>query len=224
VAHTVGLALAAAIYPTILAGVIVILAQPNPRRLLLGFLLGGMAVSIACGVLIVDAIRTSNRVVNVQRTTRPLADIVLGLLCLSVAWMLHTGRGPRPHFRLRRGRTPKQGGNFAQRVLGRGSLPLAVFAGAVLNLPGIWYLAALTDIAEVTPVSSRFTQIVVFNLIMFVLVEVPLLLYLFDEERARRAVAGMNEWMRGHKQPIALGVAVVVGGFLLVKGVVLALD
>jgi hypothetical protein len=46
VANVFVLALAAAVYPTLLAGVIVILSRPNPLRLLGGFLLGGMTISI----------------------------------------------------------------------------------------------------------------------------------------------------------------------------------
>src|SRR4051812_42366226 len=70
VAHTIALALAASIYPTILAGVIVILGQDNPRRLLLGFLLGGMTVSIVFGVAITNALRESDQVIDLEQTSR----------------------------------------------------------------------------------------------------------------------------------------------------------
>jgi hypothetical protein len=38
------LGLAAAVYPTLLAGVILILTQPNPLQMLVAFLVGGMAI------------------------------------------------------------------------------------------------------------------------------------------------------------------------------------
>ena len=43
------LALAACVYPTLLAGVILILAHPRPLRMLLGFLAGGLTISMIAG-------------------------------------------------------------------------------------------------------------------------------------------------------------------------------
>jgi hypothetical protein len=47
------LAPSAAIYPTLRACVVVILLLPRPERLLLGFCLGAMAMSVTCGLIIV---------------------------------------------------------------------------------------------------------------------------------------------------------------------------
>ena len=47
------LAFAAALYPTLLAGVIVILNRPTPKPLLVGFLLGGLLISVTAGLIIV---------------------------------------------------------------------------------------------------------------------------------------------------------------------------
>src|SRR6476469_421507 len=130
-AHTIVLALAAAVYPTILAGVIVILRQDNPRPLLLGFWLGGMVVSIAAGIVIVGLLEQSNTVIDTSRTTRTILDIVLAVLSLVLAWRVWTGHpGRLAAWRERRkARKPppdeaKQ--SFADRWLGRGSIWLAV--------------------------------------------------------------------------------------------------
>ena len=48
------LAIISAISPAILAVVIVVLSRPNPRRLLLAYLLGGMLASVAIGIAIVS--------------------------------------------------------------------------------------------------------------------------------------------------------------------------
>jgi hypothetical protein len=50
------LALAAAVYPALLAAVIVLLARDKPARLLAAFLAGGMLMSITAGLIIVFAL------------------------------------------------------------------------------------------------------------------------------------------------------------------------
>jgi hypothetical protein len=227
VANTVVLALAAAIYPTILAGVIVILAQPRPRPLLFGFLLGGMTVSIVAGVAIVKLIHESGHAVDVRHTTRPGLDIAAGLLSLWVAWLLWTRRTAglrrllpqhRPHLPRTTSAKP-----WTERVLGRGSVWLAIITGALLNLPGLWYLAALADIAQDHPASYQLLQILVFNLIMFTLAEIPLVMFVLDEESARRRVSAFSDRIHGHRREVGIGLALVVGVYLLTKGVVLLL-
>src|SRR3954468_488997 len=94
-AHTIALALAAAVYPTILAGVIVLLRQENPRPLLLGFWLGGMFISIAAGIAVIALLEQTNKTIDTSSTTRPVLDITLGVLSLALAyavWTGHTGR------------------------------------------------------------------------------------------------------------------------------------
>ena len=226
-AHTIGLALAAAVYPTILAGVIVLLRQENPRPLLLGFWLGGMVISIAAGIAIVLALEESNKTIDTSSTTRPVLDIVIGLLSLALAFAVWTGRtGRLTAWRERRkAKKPPPDPNkqsFAERWLGKGSIWLAIGAGAILNLPGVWYLAALTDIADVRPASSQLLQILVFNVIMFMLVEIPLAIYLIDEARAQRTVDGFDLWVRAHKREVGSTVAGLVGAYLVVKGILAA--
>jgi hypothetical protein len=55
VAELLPLALVAALYPPILAMVVVILARPNPRNLLLAYVLGALFVSALAGLAIVAA-------------------------------------------------------------------------------------------------------------------------------------------------------------------------
>jgi hypothetical protein len=225
VAHTVVLALAAAIYPTILAGVIVILAQPSPRPLLFGFLLGGMTLSIVAGVALVIVIHESGHAVDVTHTTRPGLDIVAGSLSLLIAWLLWTRRtaGLSRLLPRRQPRAPRDMSKepWTERVLGRGSVWLAIVTGAMLNLPGVWYLAALADIAEDHPASYQLVQILVFNLIMFTLAEIPLVMFVLDEERARLRVSAFSDRIHGHKREAGIVLALVVGVYLVTKGLVL---
>jgi hypothetical protein len=98
--------------------------------------------------------------------------------------------------------------------------PLAAFAiGIVLNLPGIYYLAALKQISAGHYATSVDVFLVVaFNLIMFTLVEVPLIWYVVSPDGAKRRVAGLDRWIHGHSSQLAMGIAGVVGAYLFAKG------
>jgi hypothetical protein len=68
------LALWAAIYPTLLACVVVIPLLPRHERLLLGFWLGAMAMSVTCGLIIVftlGVMRAGSRTVRADRRSSP---------------------------------------------------------------------------------------------------------------------------------------------------------
>ena len=51
-AHIVLLALAAAVFPTLIACVAIMISRPEPRRLLLAFYAGGVLVSVTAGVVV----------------------------------------------------------------------------------------------------------------------------------------------------------------------------
>ena len=77
-ANVILLALAAAVYPTLLAGVILILARPHPLRMMLAFLIGGMTISIAAGIGIAKWLEDSGAVTQSHPSIAPVLDIVAG--------------------------------------------------------------------------------------------------------------------------------------------------
>jgi hypothetical protein len=98
---------------------------------------------------------------------------------------------------------------------------MAFVVGLVLNLPGIWYLDALAGIAK----SDRsdleaLLLIVLFNVMMFALAEIPIIAYLVNPEGAADVVEDLSERARSHARPIAIAVAVAIGVWLLTKGIV----
>jgi len=218
------LALAAAVYPTLLAGVILILSRPSPLRLLIGFYVGGMTISIIAGCAIVKAIESSKAVSKSNQSGKPIVDIVVGAASLVLAsgiWSGHVNRGFRQHKRTEPDLRATEGSSWTSRVLSRGSLTAAFIAGVALNLPGIWYLDALTGIAKAKPSHpSALLQILLFNLIMFTLVEVPIIAYLINPRRATGLVTRFSDWGHSHARTIAVVVATAVGLWLLVKGIV----
>jgi hypothetical protein len=220
------LALAAAVYPTLLAGVILILAHPRPLRMLIGFLAGGITVSLIAGIAIVRALESSGAVDKPHHSTRPIVSIVAGALSLLIAWGISTGainRGLQKH--KRKHPKPEHSGprkpSVTDRALSRGSIAMAFVAGLILNLPGVWYLEAITEIARAMPSNgSALLQLLVFNVIMFALVEIPIVAYVINPEGASGLVERGSDWGHRHSRPIAIGVATAVGVWLIVKGIV----
>jgi hypothetical protein len=218
------LALAACVYPTLLAGVILILAQPRPLRMLMGFLVGGLTISMIAGIAIVRAIESSGAVDRSNHTTKPVVSIVLGSLSLLVAWGIATGAINRGLHKQRRAKpepaAPRKP-SMADRALSRGSITMAFVAGLVLNLPGVWYLDALTEIAKAMPSTvSALLQLLVFNVIMFALVEVPIVAYAVNPQGAAALVERASKWGHDHSRKVAIGLATAVGVWLIVKGVI----
>lgn len=154
------------------------LLLPNPRKLMLGYLLGALTTSITLGLVIVFALKGSSTVSTTQNTISPAVDLALGAILLVAAFVLSTGRDKRIAERRQARKGPKQdkGPPRWQRALSKGS-PRTTFAvGAVLTLPGASYLAGLHHI-EKQKLSTTATVLTIigFNLIMLILLELPLL-------------------------------------------------
>jgi Sap, sulfolipid-1-addressing protein len=217
-------ALAAAVYPTLLAGVIVILARPQPLRMLLGFLAGGLTVSMIAGIAIVRALESSGAVSTSHHATRPVVSIVAGAVSLGVAWGIWSGaikRGLAKHKRRKRTPQAPKKPSIASRALSRGSIVMAFVAGTILNLPGVWYLEALTEIAKANPSTvSALLQLLLFNVIMFALVEIPIVAYVVNPHGAAGLVERASAWGHDHSREVAIAVATIVGVWLVVKGIV----
>lgn len=222
-------ALGSAIYPLMLAAVLIMLDAPRPLPLLVGYLTGGMIVSIGLGIVILVIVDDSGAVSgSTGRTTRPWADIVFGMLSLLIALWLHAGwkapfGGPRP----RRRRTKKAehaaappDPSWMQRVLARGSFRLAFLVGMAFSLPSVYYLAALKDIAYTYGTSAEAIGVILaFNIIQFLIIELVLLGYIARPEGAKKATLASKAWAIAHAYGIAEVAALVIGVFLVTRGI-----
>ncbi len=214
------LAVASAVSPAILAVVIVVLHRPRPQRLLAAYLFGGMLTSIAVGAAIVSSLSGLDALSGSSPAADPIVNFTVGFLALIVAYVLATDRDARLEERRRERKTDRPARDpWSQRVLSRGTAPIAFAVGVVLNLPGAFYLVALKDIAQGQAGFGRqLFAIVVFNLIMFVLAEVPLLGYSFAPQETQAKVEGLNGWMARHARQIVIVVATTVGLYLVARG------
>jgi hypothetical protein len=207
----------------VLAGVILILSSPNPLRMLIAFLAGGMAISVAAGYAIVKALESSGAVSKSNSSNKPIVDIVVGALSLLLAWGVWSGHIKRGVGQRKRAKldTEKHGSSLTSRALGRGSVTMAFIAGLVLSLPGVWYLDALTGIAKTkSSNTSALPQILVFNLIMFALVEIPIIAYLVNPQRAGKLARNLSDRVHTRSRTIVIVLATAVGVWLLTTGIV----
>jgi hypothetical protein len=216
----------AAVNPTLLAATTVMLVLPSPKRLLVGYLIGAYLTSISLGLVIVFSLQGTSSESTAKQTVSPALDIVFGLLLVAVAYALGSVRGHLlAEWRSER-KAAKQAGKekkdpLPQRLLGRGSARVAFVVGAALSLPSVSYLTALhrLDVEDPGRVATVLS-VIGFNLIMMLLLEVPLLGYLFAPERTEAGVESFKDWLARRGRIVATYVAAILGGLLILRGVI----
>jgi hypothetical protein len=224
------LSLVALFNPSLLAAVTVMLLLPNPKRLMLGYVLGAYTTSITLGLVIVFSLHGSSAESTSKRRISPGQDIVIGLLLLLVAWVLRTGRDQPLRERRRQRKTAKlrakrEAGkpteSLPMRLLGRGDPKLTFVVGALLSFPGVSYLDALDHIHKLHARTAPTVLLVVyFCLMQQILIELPLLGYLFAPNRTRHAVTRFKDTIaRRGRHATVIGSA-AVGAVLIARGLV----
>jgi hypothetical protein len=215
------LALLAALNPTLVAASTLMMLLPNPVRLMFGYLLGAMLTSITLGMVIVFSVEGSNT--SSEKSVSAAASIAIGAIALIAAFVLGTGRIERAASRRRAHREadkPK-GPPRWQRALSRGSARVTFVVGALLTLPGGAYLTGLSRIDRLNySTAATVVLIVVFNLIMLALLEVPLVCFVVAPDWTPRAIERSKAWVSRHARRFAVTLLTVVGALLVLKGVI----
>jgi Sap, sulfolipid-1-addressing protein len=217
------LAFLAAANSLMLGAVTVMLSLRRPKRMLLGYLLGAYAVSITIGLALVFWGQGRHAAQSVQRDLSPVVGLVVGAVALLTAGVLALGldrKARRP--RDGRARTRKERGPPRwQRELDKGDARLSFAVGMLLTLPGARYLAALNALAKLGyGPAATVVLVVVVNLILLLLVEVPLVSYLLAEDWTPGAVERFNGWLGENRRAITTTVTVVVGAALVIRSLV----
>jgi len=108
----------------------------------------------------------------------------------------------------------------AQRLLNGPSLWVAGVAGLGIALPSVDYLAALAVIlASGAAAMTQVRALVIFNVVAFALVEIPLLAYLLAPRATRASMAALNDWIRARRRVEVAALLAAVGCVLLTVGV-----
>ena len=228
------LALGSAVFPMLLAGVAVLLSREKPARLLVAFWLGGFTVSVTCGIVIVKSFGEKAASLGSEgHNLAPQYSIAIGMGAIAVALLIGTKRGMGliDGWRKRRAEhkphknKPSRVKPWEDKMLGSGSVGLAVVAGGVLNLPGPFYLLALGNIAVGHyGTVEEIALIILFNLVMLLLVELPMIGFIFDPERTDAWVSEFSKWLNRNGIRIIALLAVLWGVTLMGKGIHDAMD
>ena len=211
--------------PTLLAAVTIMMLLPNPKRLMLGYLLGAYTTSIPQVMLVVFSLQDTGSA-NTAQAMGPWEDLALGALALLIAFVLGTGRDEPLQERRRQRKEAREAAGEAKeswpdRMLGRGSARITFVVGALLTFPGVSYLVAMDRIAQLgTPDVVTALIVIAFCIVQLALLEVPLLGYAFAPERTQRAVTGFREWLARNGRQAGVVVAAAIGGLLVLRGVI----
>jgi hypothetical protein len=216
VAEIFVLAVLSAFWPALVAVALVALRASHPPRLLASFLAGGLLTTISTGLVIIYALS------SVPSTERAPVDaafyLAAGVFALLAAYVLRRryGTAPRPP---REHTEPSR----TERLLDRGA-PLAFVAGILFNVfPGFLPFVALKDIAELDySISATFLVLLGFYLIMFTLIEAPLITYLVSPERAVALTVGVNNWVDRNALRVTVYALTAIGIGLVVRGALAA--
>jgi hypothetical protein len=221
------LAFSAALNPKLLALDLLLIENRRPRAMFVCVLLGGMTVALTIGLL--DVLTIHADALKAQGKVSAGVDLALGLLLLAVGALLATGR---LHGRQR---TPVPAGtmppeqpakkdkkdSWAARVLAEPRLGLAMLVGAIIGLPGASYLTALHHL--ITGKYSTVTQViavVVFVIIEFLLIIIPFAFLELRPEATKALLKRTQDWLLGHALQLMAGIALILGAYLTVSGLV----
>ena len=212
--------------PSLLAAVTVMLLLPNPKRLLFGYLLGALMTSITLGIVIVFELQGTSFVEGAQNQLSPALDYAFGGIALAVAYVLATRRDEAVADRRRRRKEAKdpegkKGPPRWQQFLGRGSARDAFVVGALLTLPGGSYIAGMGSLAgqDLSDAATVFV-VILFNLIMLVLLEIPALGYILAPETTPARVDRFKAALSAHGRRAGIWIAGVVGVLLVLRGTI----
>jgi Sap, sulfolipid-1-addressing protein len=213
--------LMAALNPTLLAAVTIMLLLPNPKRLMIGYLLGAYLTSITVGLLIVFELHDSASVSTTKRTLSPIEDLAIGAILIIAGVVLKGERMRARSERRKAEKAEKQKESIPERLLGRGDPRITFFVGVVLTFPGASYLAALAKTSKLDVANVWIVLIVVgLCVLQQMLLELPIVAYALRPEWAKATIARFRAWLAANGRRAAANVAIALGGLLLIRGVI----
>ncbi|WKG03882.1 GAP family protein [Mycolicibacterium sp. HK-90] len=211
------MAAAVSLEPFRIGMTVLMLNRPRPLLQLFAFLIGGFAMGTTVGIVVLFLLRPA---LGSAHFTLPRMQVAVGLLALVVAAVIATGKVSG----LRRPRADREPGPLATRMrqlLHGHSLWTAGAAGLGIALPSIDYLAALALIvASGAAAATQVGALLLFNVVAFGLVEIPLISYLVAPERTRATLSALQDWLQTHRHRKLAAVVATVGAVLLVVGLV----
>ncbi|BBZ51477.1 GAP family protein [Mycobacterium heidelbergense] len=202
------MALAVSLEPFRIGMTVLMLSRPRPLLQLLALLCGGFAMGTTVGLVVLFVLR--RRLLGSTYFTLPRVQIFIGVLALLVAAVLLV---------MKRGDGPGKLTTWTRRLLHGPSLWVAGVAGLGIALPSVDYLAALAVIlASGAAAMTQVGALLVFNVVAFALVEIPLLAYLLAPRTTRTWMTALHNWIRSRRRIEVAALLAGVGCVLLTVG------
>ena len=203
------MAVAVSLEPFRIGMTVLMLNRPRPMLQLLVFLCGGYAMGMTVGLVVLFVFR--RRLLGSAYFTLPKVQILIGALALLVAAALAVRPG--------RLAAPAKLSTRVQGLLSRHSLWVSGLAGMGIALPSVDYLAALAVIlASGAAAMTQVGALLMFNVVAFALVQIPLVAYLLAPDKTRASMGALNDWIRSRRRAEVATLLAGVGGVLLAVG------
>jgi len=219
------LSLVAIVDPVIAGAATVMLLLPEPKRLMLGFVLGALVTSVTLGLVIVFVVGgTDSATSTTKRHVDPVVDIAAGVAFLLIATLVATGVWGRLAERRKKRRGPKKdkGPSRLQQELSKGSPRLTFCVGAVYEaMPSVVYLGVMHDIVKLNPSTLGSILLVVLVCVAQIgLVLIPLISFTVAPTWTPKALEEAKSWFSRNDRKIVVVASTAVGAWLLGRGVI----
>jgi hypothetical protein len=107
-----------------------------------------------------------------------------------------------------------------QRALATESPWLASIAGVAIGMPSAYYLAAIAVILKAgVAAGTQVAALIVFNLVAFAVVMIPILGYVVAPEATRAGVEKVYAWVGTHQRVVITVLSAGIGAYLLIVGI-----
>lgn len=213
------MAVAISLEPFRISMTVLLINRPRPMLQLLAFLAGGFAMGTTVGLIVLFVLRP---VLGSAHFTLPRVQMAIGALALVAAALVATGilgRKPADDSSNQADRKSVRIATRTRQLLNGRSLWTAGVAGLGIALPSVDYLAVLAVIAASgKPPATQVAALLLFQLLAFALVEVPLIACLVAPDRTRAALSALNDWLRSRRRREVSALLAVVGCILLAVG------
>jgi hypothetical protein len=212
------MAVAVSLEPFRIGMTVLMINRQRPRLQLLAFLAGGFAMGTTVGLIVLFILRPA---LGSAHFTLPRVQIIVGVVLLINAALVASGvmskRGDGSAGLNSRRFEPLA--TRTRQLLNGRSLWTASVAGLSIALPSVDYLAVLALIvASGAEASVQFGALLLFNVVAFGFVEIPLLSFLVAPDRTRTAVSALQDWLRSRRRRAVTIVLAAVGCVLLAAG------
>ncbi len=93
-------------------------------------------------------------------------------------------------------------------------------AGVAYSVPGAYYLAGLALLIKLNAgTRTDIIAVLAFNLVMFALLELPILGFTIAPNQTRALVVRLDHWLSAHSRTILVVAAGAIGLYLLIAGI-----